>query len=84
MEFQVSDTGIGMTPEQKARLFKAFTQADASTAKTYGGTGLGLAITEAFCRMLGGDGERRKRIRQGLDLHHHASRKCPQQAAGRR
>ncbi|MGF7160935.1 signal transduction histidine kinase/CheY-like chemotaxis protein/HAMP domain-containing protein [Rhodoligotrophos appendicifer] len=55
MEFRVSDTGIGMTPEQLGRLFQAFTQADASTAHSYGGTGLGLAITKHFCRMLGGD-----------------------------
>jgi len=55
VEFSVSDTGIGMTPEQKGRLFQAFTQAEASTATTYGGTGLGLAITKQFSRMLGGD-----------------------------
>ena len=55
LEFRVSDTGIGMTPEQKAKLFEAFTQADASTSRNYGGTGLGLAITKQFCRMLGGD-----------------------------
>ncbi|MDQ3672906.1 MAG: ATP-binding protein, partial [Gemmatimonadota bacterium] len=55
VEFSVSDTGIGMTPEQKSRLFQAFTQAEASTAATYGGTGLGLAITKQFSRMLGGD-----------------------------
>jgi signal transduction histidine kinase/CheY-like chemotaxis protein len=54
IEFRVSDTGIGMTPEQKARLFQAFTQADASTSRTFGGTGLGLAITRHFCQMLGG------------------------------
>ena len=53
--FEVSDTGIGMTPEQMARLFQAFSQADASTTRHYGGTGLGLAITRHFCRMLGGD-----------------------------
>ena len=55
LDFCVSDTGIGMTSEQKARLFQAFTQADASISRTYGGTGLGLAITKHFARMLGGD-----------------------------
>jgi signal transduction histidine kinase/CheY-like chemotaxis protein len=55
LEFRVSDTGIGMTAEQTARLFQAFSQADASTTRHYGGTGLGLAITRHFCRMLGGD-----------------------------
>ncbi len=51
----VCDTGIGMTPEQLAKLFQAFTQADASTAKKYGGTGLGLALSRKFCQMMGGD-----------------------------
>ncbi len=51
----VTDTGIGMTPEQMAKLFQAFSQAEASTAGQYGGTGLGLAITRKFCQMMGGD-----------------------------
>ena len=51
----VTDSGIGMTPEQTGRLFQAFAQADAATTRNYGGTGLGLAITRHFCRMLGGD-----------------------------
>jgi adenylate cyclase len=51
----VADTGIGMTPEQQAKLFEEFTQADSSTARQYGGTGLGLAITRKLARMMGGD-----------------------------
>src|SRR4026208_561544 len=53
--FRVSDTGIGMTPEQQDRVFEAFSQADASTARDFGGSGLGLTITKTFCRMMGGD-----------------------------
>jgi PAS domain S-box-containing protein len=52
--FSISDTGIGMTSEQQAKLFKAFTQADNSTTRKYGGTGLGLVITKRFAEMLGG------------------------------
>jgi len=53
--FSVTDTGIGMTPEQMSRLFQAFSQAEASTQQKYGGTGLGLAISRKFCQMMGGD-----------------------------
>src|SRR5262249_14119940 len=56
IEIAVADTGIGMTPEQQAKLFEEFTQADSSTARQYGGTGLGLAITRKLARMMGGDG----------------------------
>ena len=53
--FQVIDRGIGMTPEQIQKLFKAFSQADSSPTRKYGGSGLGLAITKQFTEIMGGD-----------------------------
>ncbi len=55
IEFEVVDTGIGMTSEQIQHLFQAFTQADVSTTRKYGGTGLGLALSQRFCQMMGGE-----------------------------
>ena len=55
MVFRVSDTGVGMTSEQREKLFEAFSQAEASTARKYGGTGLGLVISRRFCELMGGD-----------------------------
>ncbi len=51
----VKDTGIGISPEQRAKLFQPFTQGDASTTRKYGGTGLGLATSRKMCRLMGGD-----------------------------
>jgi signal transduction histidine kinase len=55
IQMAITDTGIGMTEEQRGRLFEAFSQASAETSRKYGGTGFGLALSREFCRMMGGD-----------------------------
>ena len=54
LHFRVSDTGIGITPDQEKKLFKAFSQADSSTTREFGGTGLGLIISDTLARKMGG------------------------------
>jgi PAS domain S-box-containing protein len=66
--FAVSDDGIGMSQEQLARVFDAFTQADQSTTRKFGGTGLGLTIAQHFCRELGGDISVSSEPGQGTDF----------------
>lgn len=51
----VTDTGIGMSPQQVSRIFDKYTQADASTTRKYGGTGLGLTISRELAQLMGGD-----------------------------
>ena len=55
LRFEVEDTGVGIAPEQLARLFSAFEQAEASTVREYGGSGLGLVITRHLAQLMGGD-----------------------------
>ncbi len=55
MQFDIIDTGIGMTEKQAARIFQPFTQADTSTTRNFGGTGLGLTISKRYAQLLGGD-----------------------------
>ena len=54
IEFVVADTGIGLTDQQQARLFRPFAQADSSISRKYGGTGLGLFLVSRFCQLMGG------------------------------
>ena len=55
IQFQVADTGAGMSPAVQARLFRDFSQGEVSTGRKFGGTGLGLSISRRLCRMMGGD-----------------------------
>jgi signal transduction histidine kinase len=55
IEFQVTDSGIGISQEDVGKLFQVFSQADGSSTREYGGTGLGLTISQQFCQMMGGD-----------------------------
>ena len=65
IDLAVTDTGIGMSPEQIEKMFQPFSQADASTTRKYGGTGLGLVISQHYCSMLGGAIELESKLNVG-------------------
>lgn len=65
ISFEVQDTGIGVTNEQKSRIFEAFSQADTSITRKYGGTGLGLTISSKFVELMGGKLSLRSEVGKG-------------------
>jgi signal transduction histidine kinase/HPt (histidine-containing phosphotransfer) domain-containing protein len=73
LEFDVIDSGAGMSPETMSRLFRPFTQADSSTTRVFGGTGLGLTISRRLARMLGGDISVRSQLGEGSTFSVHVT-----------
>ena len=83
VKFEVSDTGIGITKEQKGKIFEAFSQADVSTSREYGGTGLGLSISGKFVEHMGGKLSIWSEKDEGSSFYFTLSFKKPESAAQR-
>ncbi len=84
LHFWVKDSGIGMTPEQSAKMFQSFSQADASTTRKYGGTGLGLAISKNLVEAMGGRIWVESEAGKGSSFHFHARFGVQEQPMARR
>ena len=69
LQISVRDSGIGIDPENQARIFSGFTQAEASTTRRFGGTGLGVAISQRFVQLMGGDIQLESALGQGSLFH---------------
>jgi two-component system sensor histidine kinase/response regulator len=84
LDFEVRDTGIGMTPDACTRIFESFTQADGSTTRHYGGTGLGLAISKRLVEMMGGELTVTSQLTQGSVFRFHVHMLIREERSGHR